>query len=84
MTALIKVILFVSSVMKDIWIMMNCIAIYAKNISSVISVTLRDLESFISKYRSLQVYQQSYSQVGHRVLSDFTLKIVQQNPPRSE
>ena len=24
------------------------------------------------------------SQVGHRVLSDFTLKIVRQNPPRSE
>ena len=38
-------------------------------------------------YRSLQVYQRSYSQVGHRVLSDFTLKIVghvRQNPPRSE
>ena len=30
-------------------------------------------------YRSLQVYQRSYSQVGHRVLSDFTLKIVRQN-----
>ena len=35
-------------------------------------------------YRSLQVYQRSYSQVGHRVLSDFPLKIVRQNPPRSE
>ena len=35
-------------------------------------------------YRSLQVYQRSNSQVGHRVLSDFTLKIVRQNPPRSE
>ena len=33
-------------------------------------------------YRSLQVYQRSYSQVGHRILSDFTLKIVRQNPPR--
>ena len=40
-------------------------------------------------YRSLQVYQRSYSQVGHRVLSDFTLKIVRQMsdkilPGRSE
>jgi hypothetical protein len=35
-------------------------------------------------YRSIQVYQRSYSQVGHRALSDFTLKIVRQNPPRSE
>ena len=43
-------------------------------------------------YRSLQVYQRSNTQVGHRVLSDFTLKIVRQmsdqivrpNPPRSE
>jgi hypothetical protein len=26
-------------------------------------------------YRSLQVYQQSNTQVGHRVLSDFTLKM---------
>ena len=31
-----------------------------------------------SYYRSLQVYQQSNTQVGHRVLSDFTLKIVRQ------
>ena len=45
-----------------------------------------------SKYRSLQVYQRSNTQVGHRVLSDFTLKIVRPNcptnvrpnPPRSE
>jgi hypothetical protein len=42
-----------------------------------------------SIYRSLQVYQRSYSQVGHRVLSDFTLKIVRQMsdkilPGRSE
>jgi hypothetical protein len=29
-------------------------------------------------YRSLQVYQRSNTQVGHRVLSDFTLKIVRQ------
>ena len=39
-------------------------------------------------YRSLQVFQRSNSQVGHRVLSDFTLQmsdqIVRQNPPRSE
>ena len=33
------------------------------------------------KYRSLQVYQRSYSQVGHIVLTDFTLKIVRQNCP---
>ena len=40
-------------------------------------------------YRSLQVYQRSNSHVGHRVLSDFTLKIVRQMsnkilPGRSE
>ena len=48
--------------------------------------------NIISNYRSLQVYQRSNTQVGHRVLSDFTLKIVRQmsdqivrpNPPRSE
>ena len=38
----------------------------------------------VTIYRSLQVYQRSNSQVEHRVLSDFTLKIVRQNPPRSE
>ena len=46
----------------------------------------------IKTYRSLQVYQRSYSQVGHRVLSDLKRvsflklsdKIVRQNPPRSE
>ena len=32
-------------------------------------------------YRSLQVYQRSNSQVGHRVLSDFTFKIVRPNCP---
>ena len=42
-----------------------------------------------SAYRSLQVYQRSNTQVGHRVLSDFTLKIVRQMsdqilPGRSE
>ena len=58
------------------------------------------VERFIWSYRSLQVYQRSNTQVGHRVLSDFTLKIVRQmsdqivgpncptnvrpNPPRSE
>ena len=43
-------------------------------------------------YISLQVFQRSNSQVGHRVLSDFTLQMsdqivrqnVRQNPPRSE
>ena len=29
-------------------------------------------------YRSLQLYQWSNTQVGHRVSSDFTLKIVRQ------
>jgi hypothetical protein len=33
---------------------------------------------YVSVYRSLQVYQRSNTQVGHRVLSDFTLKIVRQ------
>jgi hypothetical protein len=38
-------------------------------------------------YRSLQVYQRSYSQVGHSfagLVERVTLKIVRQNPPRSE
>ena len=35
--------------------------------------------NIISNYRSLQVYQRSNTQVGHRVLSDFTLKIVRPN-----
>ena len=44
-----------------------------------------------SIYRSLKVYQRSYSQVGLGVARNFvgfeegvTLKIVRQNPPRSE
>ena len=48
--------------------------------------------TWVGRYRSLQVYQRSNTQVGHRVLSDFTLKIVRPNcptnvrpnPPRSE
>ena len=34
--------------------------------------------AFCMVYRSLQVYQRSNTQVGHRVLSEFTLKIVRQ------
>ena len=48
------------------------------------AITFKNLFSAgttVSTYRSLQVYQRSYSQVGHRVLSDFTLKIVRPNCP---
>jgi hypothetical protein len=49
----------------------------------------KTLPTIWGTYRSLQVYQRSNSQVGHRVLSNFILKIVRQMsdkilPGRSE
>ena len=67
------------------------------HITHVIVLTFKEIKHLsdyrtVGLYRSLQVYQRSNTLVGHRVFSDFTLKIVRPNcptnvrpnPPRSE
>ena len=65
MTVHIKAIHCVYFVMKDIWIMMNCIDIYARSISSATSVILKAPVNFISKLFMFYLFYTTAKNCSH-------------------